>query len=63
MKYTKKEAKRYARKNMHGLWGSVPYVFAKDGKINEKGLISDLRHYIDILEIDGFYMGGIINEF
>ena len=63
MEYTKKEAKSYARKNMHGLWGSIPYAFTKTRELNEKGLVSDLRHYIDVLEVDGFYMGGIINEF
>ena len=63
MKYTKKEAKAYARENMHGLWGSIPYPFTKDLDLNEAGLLSDLRHYIDVLGIDGFYMGGIINEF
>ena len=63
MDYTKKEAKGYARKNMHGLWGSIPYPFTKNLDLNEKGLRSDLRHYIDVLDVDGFYMGGIINEF
>ena len=63
MEYTKREAKSYARKNMHGLWGSIPYPFKKDLELNEKGLISDLRYYIDVLGVDGFYMGGIINEF
>ena len=63
MKYTRKEAKEYARANMHGLWGSIPYAFDRNHELNEKGLISDLEHYIDTLKIDGFYMGGIINEF
>ncbi len=63
MDYTRKEAKRYARENMHGLWGSIPYPFMKNLDLNEKGLRSDLRHYIDVLRVDGFYMGGIINEF
>lgn len=63
MDYTKKEAKVYARKNMHGLWGSVPYPFRQDLELDEKGLLSDLAYYIDTIKIDGFYMGGIINEF
>jgi len=48
---------------MHGLWGSIPYPFDKKLELNEKGLLSDLRHYIDVLGVEGFYMGGIINEF
>jgi 4-hydroxy-tetrahydrodipicolinate synthase len=63
MDYTKKEAKAYARKNMRGLWGSIPYPFRKDMELDEKGLVSDLQYYIETIKIDGFYMGGIINEF
>jgi 4-hydroxy-tetrahydrodipicolinate synthase len=63
MEYTKTEAKAYARKNMQGLWGSISYPFRKDLELDEKGLLSDLNHYIDTIKIDGFYMGGIINEF
>ena len=63
MEYTKKEAKAYARQNMHGLWGSIPYPFRQDHELDENGLLSDLGYYIDTIKIDGFYMGGIINEF
>jgi 4-hydroxy-tetrahydrodipicolinate synthase len=63
MDYIKKDAKAYARQNMHGLWGSIPYPFRQDHELDEAGLLSDLRTYIDTIKIDGFYMGGIINEF
>lgn len=63
MEYAKDQAKAYARAHMHGLWGSIPYPFHSDGALDEKGLVSDLRHYIEVLHIDGFYCGGIINEF
>jgi 4-hydroxy-tetrahydrodipicolinate synthase len=63
MDYTKKEAKAYARKNMRGLWGSIPYPFRQDMELDEQGLLSDLNYYIETIKIDGFYMGGIINEF
>ena len=63
MEYTKKEAKAYAKKNMTGLWGSTPYPFLKNMDLDEKGLVSDLNYYIETIKIDGFYMGGIINEF
>lgn len=63
MEYTKREAKKYAKENMRGLWSASSYPFRKDLDLDEKGLVSDLRHFIDDLQIDGFYMGGIINEF
>ena len=63
MKYSKKDTKEYARKNMFGLWGAIPYPFKKNLDLDLKGLISDLSHYINILKADGIYMGGIINEF
>ena len=63
MEYAKKEAKAFARAKMHGLWGSISYPFRQDLDLDEKGLVSDLAHYVDTLKIDGFYMGGIINEF
>lgn len=63
MEYTKKEAKAYARAKMHGLWGAITYPFKEDLELDAKGLVSDLAYYIDTLKIDGYYMGGIINEF
>jgi 4-hydroxy-tetrahydrodipicolinate synthase len=63
MDYTKKETKAFARQKMQGLWGSIPYPFRQDHELDENGLLSDLRSYIDTIKIDGFYMGGIINEF
>lgn len=63
MKYTRKQAKDYSREMMRGLWGSISYPFKGDHELDEAGLASDLEHYIETLKIDGFYMGGIINEF
>lgn len=63
MEYTKREAKEYAKKTMHGLWGAIPYPFKKNLALDEKGLLSDFRYYVEVLGIEGFYMGGIINEF
>ncbi len=63
MEYTRKEAKAYARAKMRGLWGAIPYPFRQDLELDAKGLVSDLGYYVDTLKIDGFYLGGIINEF
>ena len=63
MKYSKKDAKEYAKQEMRGLWGAIPYPFRKNLDLDLKGLISDLSYYINILNADGIYIGGIINEF
>lgn len=63
MEYTKRDAKKFARENMRGIWSASTYGFTHDLALDEKGLVSDLRYFIDVLKIDGFYMGGIINEF
>lgn len=63
MDYSKKDAKAYARKHMQGLWSASPYPFRQDQEIDETGLVADLNHCIDTLGVDGFYMGGIMNEF
>jgi len=63
MEYTKRDAKKFARENMRGIWSASTYGFTRDLALDEKGLVSDLRYFIDVLKIDGFYMGGIINEF
>lgn len=63
MEYTKRDAKKFARENMRGIWSASTYGFTQDLALDEKGLVSDLRYFIDVLKIDGFYMGGIINEF
>ena len=63
MRYSKKEAKEYAKHKMFGLWGAIPYPFKKNLDLDEEGLVTDLSHYINVLQADGIYMGGIINEF
>ncbi len=63
MEYLKRDAKKFARENMRGIWSASTYGFKKNLELDEKGIVSDLRHFIDVLKIDGFYMGGIINQF
>ena len=54
MKYSKKEAKEYAFQNMKGIWAAALNPFDEELSLDEKGLRSNLRHWIDDLEIDGF---------
>jgi 4-hydroxy-tetrahydrodipicolinate synthase len=55
MKYNKKNAKEYAFQNMTGIWAAALNPFSEDFSLDENGLRSNLRHWIDDLEIDGFF--------
>lgn len=63
MKYTKHEAKEYARENMRGIWAAALNPFHADGSFDEAGLRSNMRHWIDDLEIAGLFIAGKQGEF
>ena len=63
MKYTKKEAKEYAFKFMKGIWAATLTPFLEDHSFDERGFRSNLRHWIDDLGIDGFFVSGKQGEF
>ena len=44
MKYTKHEAKDYARENMKGIWAAALNPFNDDMSLKEAGLRSNIRH-------------------
>ena len=61
--YRKSEAKDYAREHMKGIWAAALTPFAGDGAIDEAAVRRNLRHWIDDLEIDGFFISGKQGEF
>ncbi len=63
MKYSKLDAKDYARQNMKGIWAAALQPFTPDLAIDEAGLRRNLRHWIDDLGIDGFFIAGKQGEF
>ena len=63
MKYSKKEAKEYAFKFMKGIWAAALNPFSEDHSFDESGFRSNLRHWIDDLGIDGFFISGKQGEF
>nr|WP_306144100.1 dihydrodipicolinate synthase family protein [Roseibium sp. MMSF_3412] len=63
MKYTKQEAKAYARENMTGIWAAALNPFNEDLSMNEAGLRSNIRHWIDDLNIQGLFIAGKQGEF
>ncbi|MCA0422543.1 MAG: dihydrodipicolinate synthase family protein [Proteobacteria bacterium] len=63
MKYKKSEAKSHALATMKGIWAAALTPFTASGAINEEGVLSNYRHWIDDLKIDGFFVAGKQGEF
>ncbi|OUS37438.1 dihydrodipicolinate synthase family protein [Rhodobacterales bacterium 56_14_T64] len=63
MKYSKLEAKDYAREHMRGIWAAALNPFHDDGSFNEAGLRSNIRHWVDDLGIQGLFIAGKQGEF
>lgn len=63
MKYTKHGAKDYARENMKGIWAAALNPFNDDMSLDEAGLRSNIRHWIDDLSIQGLFVAGKQGEF
>ncbi|PLX36423.1 MAG: dihydrodipicolinate synthase family protein [Hyphomicrobiales bacterium] len=62
-KYTKAEAKDYARKNLRGIWAAGLNPFRDDLALDEDGLRANIRHWTRELGIDGLFISGKQGEF
>ena len=63
MRFTRRDAKAYARANFKGLWAAAQTPFSPDLAIDEAGLRRNLRHWVDDLGVDGVFIGGKQGEF
>ncbi|MEO1245726.1 MAG: dihydrodipicolinate synthase family protein [Pseudomonadota bacterium] len=63
MKYSRTDAKDYARENMRGIWAAALNPFTTDGAVNEAGLRANIRHWVDDLDIQGLFIAGKQGEF
>lgn len=63
MEYTKHEAKDHAREKMRGIWAAALNPFGADLALDEAGLRSNIRHWIDDLEVRGLFVAGKQGEF
>ncbi|MEO0635820.1 MAG: dihydrodipicolinate synthase family protein [Pseudomonadota bacterium] len=63
MKYSRLDAKDYARENMTGIWAAALNPFLPDGAFDEAGLRSNIRHWVDDLGISGLFIAGKQGEF
>jgi 4-hydroxy-tetrahydrodipicolinate synthase len=57
-------AKDLARAKVTGLWIAIPTPFAADGRaVDEDALAASVEYYVDGLEVDGIFCGGVMGEF
>ena len=63
MKYSRNDAKAYARAHMKGIWAAALQPFKDDLSLDEAGLRRNLSHWVDDLGIDGVFVGGKQGEF
>ena len=63
MKYAKNEAKEYSREHMRGIWAAALNPMGPDFSIDEEGMRANLNHWIDDLDIQGFFIAGKQGEF
>ena len=63
MKYSKRDAKEYAFEHMKGIWAAALTPFCENFSINEEGMRSNFRHWIDDLNIQGLFIAGKQGEF
>lgn len=63
MNYAKQDAKAYAKEHMRGIWAAALNPFNADFTLNEAGLRSNIRHWIDVLDIQGLFIAGKQGEF
>ncbi|MGH7049484.1 MAG: dihydrodipicolinate synthase family protein [Acetobacteraceae bacterium] len=62
-KYTRTEAKAYARQNLRGIWAAALTPFREDKSLDEAGFRANVRHWTGALGIDGIFVGGKEGEF
>ncbi len=63
MKYSKREAKDYAREHMRGIWAAALTPFTPDLQLDETGFRNNLRHWVQDLGIAGLFIAGKQGEF
>jgi len=63
MKYSKNDAKDYARETMRGIWAAALNPMRPDFSIDEEGLRRNIRHWVDDLGIAGLFIAGKQGEF
>ncbi len=64
MRFHRNEAKDWAAENMRGIWAAALMPYRHDDlAMDESGFRRNMRHWIDDLGIDGFFISGKQGEF
>jgi 4-hydroxy-tetrahydrodipicolinate synthase len=63
MNYRKAEAKEAAREQFRGLWAAITTPFTPDNRIDEAGLRRNMRHFTEVLHVEGIFCTGTMGEF
>src|SRR6266545_4721294 len=63
MKFSRTDAKAYARQHLRGIWAAALTPFKPDRTIDEAGFRGNLRHWVDDLGVDGVFVCGKQGEF
>jgi 4-hydroxy-tetrahydrodipicolinate synthase len=63
MKYSKRDAKAYAREHFRGIWAAAMMPFKSDSSIDENGFRKNLQHWTRDLGIAGVFVSGKQGEF
>lgn len=63
MKYSKKDAKQYAREHFKGIWAAALMPFTSDLAVDESGFRKNVQHWTRDLGISGVFVSGKQGEF
>lgn len=63
MKYSKQDAKDYAREHFRGVWAATHTPFRADLSVDEDGYRRNLRHWGQTLKLGGLFVTGKQGEF
>ncbi|HUI61758.1 MAG TPA: dihydrodipicolinate synthase family protein [Steroidobacteraceae bacterium] len=62
-RYSRKDAKAYARSHLKGIWAAALTAFGPDLDLDEDGFRANIRHWTDELGIDGLFICGKQGEY
>ena len=63
MNYRRDEAGEHALANLRGIWAAALQPFRSDLSLDEEGMRSNIRHWVEDLGIDGVFIAGKQGEY
>ena len=63
MRYRRHEAREHALANLRGIWAAALQPFKSDLSLDEEGMRSNIRHWVEDLGIDGVFIAGKQGEY